>query len=94
MLLSGCGGTDTRQTALTLQNDIRSQLPEKVRQNSDVQIRVRDVSCTNRGGNGYDCIASISRPDLSEGGTLGGITEDIAIDGTCDDDGCVWRSVP
>lgn len=94
LALAGCGGDGGREEALALQNDIRSQLPEKVRQSSDLRVSVREVQCTSRGGNAYNCIATISRPDTSPGGTLGGIVEDIAIDGTCDDHGCVWRSSP
>lgn len=93
LVLAGCGGDGGRQETLALQNDIRHQLPEKVRQSSNLRVSVREVQCTSRGGNGYDCIATISRPDTSPGGTLGGIVEDIAIDGTCDDHGCVWRSI-
>jgi hypothetical protein len=90
--ISGCGsssgGGGTSDARTELEGIIRMQLPDKVKQNIGTAVYVQSVQCTKAGGNTYDCIATVRGSDAT--GHL--ISQDVGIDGTCDDRGCVWQA--
>lgn len=92
LLLVGCGEVKPDPTAARsdLEQIIRSQLPDKVRQRGGPAVYVESVQCTNASENRYDCVATVTGSD----GRGNPATEDIGISGTCDRDGCVWRTDP
>ena len=88
---SGCGseGSTSAPDARTeLERIIRTQLPRKVRRSLGTAVVVQNVQCTKAGGNKYDCIATVRGSD----GTGRLVTQDVGIDATCDDQGCVWQT--
>lgn len=87
---TGCGGSagGSSDARSDLEGIIRSQLPDKVKQSTSTAMYVQNGQCTKAGGNKYDCIATVRGSD----GTGRLISEDVGIDGTCDDQGCVWQA--
>jgi hypothetical protein len=72
---------------MALEALIREQLPTKYEESTGVgPALVSSASCTAAGGNEYACVATVETLD----GTGGRDSEELAIDGTCDDRSCVW----
>ena len=88
--LPACGESndESPDPRAQLEGIIRSQLPEKAKRESGQAVVVDSVQCTRAGGNKYECIASVKGSD----GTGQLVAQDVSIDGTCDEDSCIWKT--
>ncbi len=91
VLLAGCGSSGSPTDASAeLEALIRRQLPAETKRLTGSRAFVSRVGCVHSGGSTYQCIATISGPNA-----FGGYgTEQLPIDGTCDETECIWKVSP
>lgn len=85
--IAGCGKA-TVDARSELEQIIREQLPDEAERIVGSPVLVQRVTCTSAGGNRYECIATVQGTD----GTGGLATENVGIDGTCDERNCIWQA--
>jgi hypothetical protein len=87
VVLAGCGGSGGGAKD-DVEAMIGSQLPGSVMRNTGEAVFVNEVTCVEKGGGGYDCVASVTGTD-GAGGTQ---QLDVPVTASCDDENCTWRS--
>lgn len=73
-----------------LEQQITTQLPGEARRLGLGPVVVQGVTCVSESETKYSCIAEVRGVDFR--GRY--VNESIPIDGTCDEQGCLWRSNP
>lgn len=90
-LLAGCGSSSSPADASAeLEALIRRQLPAEAKRLTGSRSFVSNVGCVHGNGSAYQCIATISGPNAF--GEYG--TEQLPIEGTCDETECIWKVSP
>lgn len=91
-LLAGCGGStgSPADDSAELEALIRKQLPGETKRLTGSRAFISRVGCVHSGGSAYQCIATISGPNAY--GEYA--TEQLPIDGTCDETECIWKVSP
>lgn len=94
VVLVGCGGASDRSSpedaSAELEALIARQLPREAKRLTGSEGFVRNVGCVHSDGSAYQCIATISSPNAY--GRY--VTEQLPIDGTCDENECIWKVAP
>ncbi len=89
LALTGCsfsvGSADQKSE---LEKIIRVQLPGEAKDAGLGAVSVDEVTCVEKDGDRYDCVAEISGRD-AQGKPA---KRTIPIDGSCDNSECVWKS--
>ncbi len=83
--IAGCGGEDN---VTALQRIITEQLPAQVEAGGITDVKVSSVTCTEGEVGKYDCSAKVAGVDAEDGE----FSEDVSIEGTCNDDACRWET--
>lgn len=92
ILAAGCGGSSgsPADASAELEALIRKQLPGETKRLTGSRAFVSRVGCVHSGSSAYQCIATISGPNAY--GEYA--TEQLPIDGTCDETECIWKVSP
>jgi hypothetical protein len=88
-VVAGCGsgGSNGSGAREDVEGIIRSQLPGSVRRSTGEAVFVNKVTCVDKGGGEYGCVASVSGTD-----GVGGLQKyDVVITASCDERNCTWR---
>lgn len=90
LALTGCSFSigSTADQKSELEKIIRVQLPGEAKEAGLGAISVDEVTCVEKDSERYDCVANISGRDAN--GKPAKRT--IPIDGSCDNEECVWKS--
>jgi hypothetical protein len=89
---AGCGtqnGTEV-DAGGELEALIYRQLPAETKRLTGSRSFVRNVGCVKSTGSSYECLATISGPNAY--GEY--VTEQLPIEGTCDEAQCIWKVSP
>ncbi|MDO8795345.1 MAG: hypothetical protein Q7J25_12065 [Vicinamibacterales bacterium] len=87
-VLTGCeASVGTPDDATQLEGIIKKQLAGKVADKVENPV-VDEVTCVEGAAKKYDCVAKITY-DGDKGGRK---SEDVAIEGSCDDKNCIWET--
>lgn len=86
--LTGCeASVGTADEGTQLENIIKKQLPGKIADKVE-NPEVDEVTCVEGDAKKYDCVAKVTY-DADKGGRE---SEDVAIEGSCDDKNCIWET--
>lgn len=89
--MAGCGSSGSPADASgELEALIREQLPAETKRLTGSRAFVSKVGCVHSDGSAYRCIATI------DGANAFGeySTEQLPIEGTCDETRCIWSVAP
>lgn len=81
---------DAADLGAGLEQQITMQLPGEARRLGLGPVVVEGVTCVSESETKYSCIAEVRGVDFR--GRY--VNESVPIDGTCDEQGCIWRSNP
>jgi hypothetical protein len=89
-MLTGCeasiGGENSKDA---LERIINEQLPQKISAAGQGTIKVTSVNCVEQTKDKFDCVAAVEGED-SEGKP---VKQDLKIEGSCDKEECIWKTV-
>lgn len=81
---------DAADVGAGLEQQITRQLPGEAKRLGLGPVVVQGVTCVSESETKYSCIADVRGVD-NRGGY---VNESVPIDGTCDEQGCLWQSYP